>query len=85
MFKRPKLPNGFQVRIFKAMFGVYTIFFCLVGSKVTGWCFKDLFVCFLFFRATAVAYGGSQARGGIGSVAISLSHGHSNVRSKPSL
>ena len=28
-----------------------------------------LFVCFLLFRATSMAYGGSQARGQIGAVA----------------
>ena len=57
--------------------------------------FLFLFVC--FFRATPIAYGSSQARGGIGAVAattamatqdpsgISLHHSHSNSGSKPRL
>ena len=42
-----------------------------------------LFVClFCFFRATPVAYGGSQdTKGQIGAVAIHLCHSHSNTRS----
>ena len=39
-----------------------------------------VFVC--HFRAAPVAFGGSQARGGIGAVAASLRHSHSNARSK---
>ena len=35
-----------------------------------------------FFRAVPVVYGGSQARGLIRAVAISLHHRHSNARSK---
>ena len=38
-----------------------------------------------FFRATPVAYGISQARGGIGAVASGLHHSHSNMGSKPRL
>ena len=43
---------------------------------------------FLFFwslRVAPIAYGGSQARGGIGTVAASLCHSHSNTRSEPHL
>ena len=40
---------------------------------------------FLFFRATPVAYEGSQARGLIGATAAALCHSHSNARSKPRL
>ena len=36
----------------------------------------------LFFRAAPVAYGGSQARRRIGTVATGLHHSHSNARSK---
>ena len=36
-------------------------------------------------RATPMAYGGSQARGLIGAVAINLHHSHSNVGSEPCL
>ena len=52
---------------------------------------ESLFVClsspFAFFRAAAVAYGGSQDKGLIGAVAASLyhSHSHCNVGSKPCL
>ena len=42
-----------------------------------------LFVC--FFRAAAMAYGDSQARGLIGAVASRLCHSHSNARSEPRL
>ena len=38
-----------------------------------------------FFRATPTAYGSSQARGGIGTIAASLRHSHSNASSKPCL
>ena len=37
---------------------------------------------FVFFRATPVAYGGSQARGLIRAIAPSLRQSHSNARSK---
>ena len=36
---------------------------------------------FSIFRALGVAYGSSQARGGIGAVASGLHHRHSNARS----
>ena len=39
----------------------------------------------VFFRAAPVAYGGSQARGGIGAVATGIHHSHSNAGSKPGL
>ena len=41
--------------------------------------FVFLFI-FLFFRAALAGYGGSQARGRIGSVAASPHHSHSNAR-----
>ena len=37
------------------------------------------------FRATPVAYGASQARGQIETVAASLRHSHSNMGSQPHL
>ena len=40
------------------------------------------FLFFCLFRATAVAYGGSQARGLIGAVAAGLLKSHSNAISK---
>ena len=43
------------------------------------------FFLFLVFRAVATAYGGSQARGQIGTVAAGLRHSHSNIRSEPCL
>ena len=45
----------------------------------------QLFFVFCLFRAAPSAYGDSQARGGIGAVAVSLYHSHSNVGSKPRL
>ena len=55
-----------------------TFFMLLYG------CCKN-FVCFLLFRAAPIAYGSSQARGGIGAIAAGLCHSHSNKRSKPHL
>ena len=40
---------------------------------------------FSFFRAAAVAYESSQARGRTGSAAAGLHHSHSNNRSEPHL
>ena len=44
-----------------------------------------LFFFFVFFRPAPAAYGGSQARGRIRTVAASLSHSQSNARSNPYL
>ena len=45
----------------------------------------DFFVVVFFLRATPAAYGGSQARGPIGTVATGLQHSnsHSDTRSEP--
>ena len=43
------------------------------------------FLSFCRFRATIVAFRGSQARGLIGAVVASLCQGHSNARSEPCL
>ena len=43
------------------------------------------FVCVCVFRATPSAYGSSQARGHIRTVATGLHHSHSNTRSEPCL
>ena len=58
----------------------------LIGLESDARCFF-LFVClfvFCLFSAACAAYGGSQARGLIGAVAVGLRQGHSNARSKPS-
>ena len=47
--------------------------------------FHLLFFFFCLFRATPVAYGGSQARDLVGATAASLRHSHHNARSKPHL
>ena len=51
--------------------------------------FKPVFCLFYFFfclfRAAPTTYGGSQARGQIGAVAITLHHSHSHVRSETRL
>ena len=46
-----------------------------------------LYFIFVFcpFRATPVAYGGSQARGLMGTVAAGLCQSHSKARSEPHL
>ena len=48
---------------------------------------KEIFFFFVFchFRATPVAYGGSQARGLIRAIASAPHHSHSNVGSGPHL
>ena len=43
------------------------------------------FFFFGLFRATLMAYGGSQARGQIGAAVASLHHSHSSARSAPCL
>ena len=43
------------------------------------------FCLFLLFRAAHTAYGGSQARGRIGTAAACLHHNHSNAGSEPHL
>ena len=43
------------------------------------------FVLVLHFRATSVAYGSSQARGGIGATTAGLHHSHSNAGSESHL
>ena len=47
--------------------------------------FFFFFFVFGHFRATPLAYGGSEARGRIGAVAASLHHSHSNLGSEPRL
>ena len=47
--------------------------------------FFVFFFFFCFFRAPPVAYGRSQARGPVGTVAASLRRSHSNAESKPCL
>ena len=41
------------------------------------------FFFLLLFRATFMAYGGSQARGPIGAIAAGLHHSHNNMGSEP--
>ena len=54
-----------EVNILIQFFFLFFFFFCL----------------FAFSRAAHAAYGGSQARGLIGTIAASLHHSHSNARS----
>ena len=49
-----------------------------VGLLIHGY----FFLPFFFFRATLVAYGGSQARGWMGAAAVSLHHSHSIIGSE---
>ena len=42
----------------------------------------SFFFLFCPFRATPEAYGGSQARGGVGATAAGLHHSHSDARSE---
>ena len=52
------------------------------GKGYKGGDFFFFFFVFCSFRATQVAYGGSQANGLIGAVAASLRQTHSNARSE---
>ena len=62
---------------------VVSIFTCLYNQYLIN---QNLFVgLFLLFRATPVAYGSSQARGGIRVAADSLHHNHNNLGSEPHL
>ena len=47
--------------------------------------FFFFFFFFVFSRAAPEAYGGSQARGLIGAIAVGLHQSHSNSGSEPSL
>jgi len=57
------------------------------SSARTMWSAGDDYYFFVFclFSAALAAYGGSQARGRIATVAAGLCHSHSNARSKPCL
>ena len=55
----------------------FFVLFCFFGFIVV-----VVVVVFLLFRVTLVAYGSSQARGGIGAAAASLRHSHSNAGSE---
>ena len=55
---------------------------CLVKHQSRYWVFLFFIFFGLFFRAAPAAYGGSQARGHIGAVAVRLRHSHSNARSE---
>ena len=61
----------------------------ICGSETIDTCAFILFLFFILsfclFRATPVAYGGSQTRGLIGATAAGLHHRHSNARSEPRL
>ena len=50
-----------------------------------GFCFFCSFCLFAFSSAAPMAYGGSQARGLIGAVAVSLHQSHSKAGSEPRL
>ena len=52
---------------------------------VSGVQLSDSIFFFCLFRATPIAYGGSQARGQIGAIADGPHHSHSNARSEPCL
>ena len=58
-----------------------------VQQKLTERCNSTVIkkVFFGLFRATPLAFGGSQATGQIGAIAASLHHSHSNEGSQPNL
>ena len=68
---------------------VWNFFFIVPILRGVKWYFIVQFVlfCFVFclLRAKPTAYGGSQARVWIGTIAAGLYHSHSNIRSEPHL
>ena len=62
-------------------FGYFPFFSISSTDMIT----SHTFFFFFLFRATPVAQGSSQARGGIGAVAATLHHSHRNVGSEPHL
>ena len=59
----------------------------MAKNQIINICFFIFYFIYLFllFRAIPTAYGGSQARGLIGSIAASLHHSHSKAGSEPHL
>ena len=81
--KKAVIPGGWSplTKLWKRNFSVGPIF-----KKATKFgfilCFYFYIYLFSLFRATPLAYGGSQARGPIGAVAASLCQSHSNSGSE---
>ena len=68
-------------RLFPLSFLMHTL---LTPSTHPFSTFNFYFIFLLFlFRATPMAYGGSQARGPIGAAAAKLHHSHHHARSEP--
>ena len=69
------------------------ITFCIIGIQSSifdivfyqQWEHWIFFFFFFLFRASPMAYGGSQAKGLIRAIAASIRQSHSNVRSEPHL
>ena len=59
------------------LFSLFKLFYLFI--------YLFIFGLSVFSRATPAAYGGSQARGGIGTVATGLCHSRSNARPEPCL
>ena len=53
-----------------------------MGGKTRGFYFILFFFLFCLFKATPMAYGGSQARGPVGAAAAGLHQSHSNAGSE---
>ena len=82
----PKKPENLcshtsYISLLLLLLGCRNCSFLCYSCSTTYKIFIFLFL-FLLFRASLVAYGGSQARGPIGAIAASLRHSHSNIRSK---
>ena len=75
-------PDEFSIWIFFFLI-VEIIYMEIVKKKKKS--FGLLFFFFIFYRATPMAYGGSQARGLVRAVATSLCQSHSNMGSEPYL
>ena len=82
-----RFPPSFQITI-KKIQTTFFIFHFVLGSLFHACTYRStsfFFLLFCLFRATLMAYGGSQARNGIRAAAAGLHHSHSNVGSKTRL
>ena len=60
----------------------HIIFLIIQEIKILKFDHRLYFIIIILFRATPMAYGGSEAKGLIGDVAAGLHHNHSNVGSE---
>ena len=77
----PSLPFYLENEYFKIKTHIVITLYAIISLFI----YLFIYLFFVFSRAAPMAYGGSQARGRIGAVVISLHQSHSNTGSEPSL